>query len=40
MMTDTDKFTLGTDAEILKKFRYVEDYNKGILSNLKKNIVR
>ncbi len=27
MMTDTAKFTLRTDAEILKKFRYVADYN-------------
>ncbi len=27
MMTDTAKFTLRTDTEILKKFRYVADYN-------------
>ncbi len=27
MMTDTAKFTLRTDAELLKKFRYVADYN-------------
>lgn len=27
MMTDTAKFTLGTNAELLKKFRYVADYN-------------
>ena len=27
MMTDIAKFTLRTDAEILKKFRYVADYN-------------
>lgn len=27
MMTDTAKFTLRTDAELLKKFRYVTDYN-------------
>ncbi len=27
MMTDTAKFTLRTDAEILKKFHYVADYN-------------
>ncbi len=27
MMTDTTKFTLRTDAEILRKFRYVADYN-------------
>ena len=27
MMSDTAKFTLRTDAEILKKFRYVADYN-------------
>ena len=27
MMTDTAKFTLRTDVEILKKFRYVADYN-------------
>ena len=27
MMTETAKFTLRADAEILKKFRYVADYN-------------
>lgn len=27
MMTDAAKFTLRTDAEILRKFRYVADYN-------------
>ena len=27
MITDTANFTLRTDAEILKKFRYVADYN-------------
>ena len=27
MMTDTAKFTLRADTEILKKFRYVADYN-------------
>ena len=27
MVTDTAKFTLRTDAEILKEFRYVADYN-------------
>ena len=27
MMSDTAKFTLRTDVEILKKFRYVADYN-------------
>jgi len=26
-MTDTAKFTLRTNAEILKKFHYVADYN-------------
>lgn len=26
-MTDTAKFTLRTDAELLKKFRYIADYN-------------
>lgn len=27
MITDEVKFTLRTDAEILKKFRFVADYN-------------
>ena len=27
MATDTAKFTLRTDSEILKKFRYAADYN-------------
>ena len=27
MMKDSAKFTLRTDAEIRKKFRYVADYN-------------
>lgn len=27
MTTDTAKFTLRTESEILKKFRYVADYN-------------
>lgn len=27
MMTDTAKFTLRIDTEILKKFRYVANYN-------------
>ena len=27
MINDTAKFTLRTDVEILKKFRYVADYN-------------
>lgn len=27
MVIDTAKFTLRTDPEILKKFRYVADYN-------------
>ncbi len=27
MMSDTAKFTLRTESEILKKFRYVADYN-------------
>lgn len=27
MATDTVKFTLRTDAELLKKFRYVSEYN-------------
>ena len=27
MVTDTAKFTLRIDAELLKKFRFVADYN-------------
>ena len=27
MTTDTAKFTLRTDTELLKKFRFVADYN-------------
>lgn len=27
MMSDTAKFTLRTDSDILKKFHYVADYN-------------
>lgn len=27
MQSDTSKFTLRTDNELLKKFRYVADYN-------------
>lgn len=27
MTTDTAKFTLRTDAELLKKFRFVAEYN-------------
>ena len=52
MATDTAKFTLRIDAELLKKFRFVADYNarsanrelevlmKNILQNLKKRMAK
>ncbi len=52
MMKSTTKFTLRTDAELLKQFRYVTDYNarsvnrklellmKNISPSLKKNMAR
>ena len=52
MATDTAKFTLRIDTELLKKFRFVADYNarsanrelevlmKNTLQNLKKRMER